>query len=225
MQRLAALFLCSVFVVASVSAQQQGYPLPQPPAGPPPMPAPPPQAPPPPPPQPVAQYYVEENGQPVGPLSLDQVRQRVLQGQLQPTTVVWKTGLAQWTAARSMEELTDAFKEATPPEVPLDARIEKFMLGAWETEQPASSGMVSKTTIRYYPNGDFKGYQSTLLGAKRLATTHLQGKWQVTAVSDQEFNLVVIPNGEKPATFTFQIINHTTLKDKDDGTTVRRTGQ
>jgi hypothetical protein len=222
MQRLAALFLCSVLAVASVSAQQPGYPFPQPPVGPPPMPPPPPQETPPPPPPPVVQYYVEENGRPAGPLSLDQVQQRVLQGQLKPTTVVWKTGLAQWVEAKSMDELADAFKEAAPPEIPLDARIEKFMVGSWVIEEPGLMGVVTRTTIRYDADGRFVGYSTNIMGDKNLGSSQLRGKWKVVAISEREFDLTVIASGGQGDSYTFQIIDHNTLQNKDDGTFARR---
>ncbi len=49
-------------------------------------------------------YYLKE-GKKCGPVSLDQLRQRVLANKLRPEDLVWKDGTPQWVAARTVSEL------------------------------------------------------------------------------------------------------------------------
>jgi uncharacterized RDD family membrane protein YckC len=73
---------------------------------------------------PMTWYYAKE-GAPVGPISDEELVSRLRDGTVLPTTLVWRTGLADWQAASSvMNEVTaraaEAALTATPPpeEVP-----------------------------------------------------------------------------------------------------------
>ncbi len=72
------------------------------PAGPPPLPQ-------------SVQFYLAVNGQQAGPFAIDALRQQVAGGQLTPETLVWKQGMANWTPAGKVLELSDLFGAAPPP--------------------------------------------------------------------------------------------------------------
>jgi membrane protease subunit (stomatin/prohibitin family) len=74
------------------------------PAGPPPLP------------QAVA-FHVAIGGQQAGPYDLNTLKQYVQSGQLNRDTLVWKQGMANWTAAGQVPELSSLFA-ATPPPLP-----------------------------------------------------------------------------------------------------------
>jgi membrane protease subunit (stomatin/prohibitin family) len=75
-----------------------------------------PQGTPPPPPAPAA-WHVADNGQALGPYTIEQVAQAVSGGTLQPTTLVWSAGMAGWTQASQVPQLA-AFFQLRPPPVP-----------------------------------------------------------------------------------------------------------
>ena len=73
--------------------------------------------PPPPPPQPV--YYAMVGGAQQGPLSMAQLQQMALIGQLTPNTLVWCAGMPSWAAAGTTPSLATLFGMAPPPPPPL----------------------------------------------------------------------------------------------------------
>jgi membrane protease subunit (stomatin/prohibitin family) len=75
------------------------------PAAPPPLPG---QAPP---------FWIAPNGQQSGPHGMDALRQHVSSGELTRDTLVWREGMAGWTAAGQVSELAPLFP-ATPPPLP-----------------------------------------------------------------------------------------------------------
>ena len=176
-----------------------------------------------PPPQPVVQYYMEENGQPAGPFTLDQLRQRVLNGQLQRTDLVWKTGLVNWIEAKDMTEL--AFGAAPPPVGP-EGQIKRFMVGVWQTESTnPATGWSMKITARFSADGNFSGMQAMSIMGMPPVNMPIQGKWSVTVISDREFLLTQNQTGQIPASTSFLIIDYNTLQNKDDGSFAQRVGQ
>jgi len=84
--------------------QQQGYQQAPPPDGPPPLPQ-------------QTQWYVGANGQQLGPFDQNGLQQQVGAGVLTPQSLVWHQGMAAWTPAAQVPELTSLFG-ATPPPLP-----------------------------------------------------------------------------------------------------------
>lgn len=68
-----------------------------------------------PPPIPVVCYNVAVNGQPTCPFDLDTLANMANSGQLCPSSLVWKKGMAQWEKAETVEELKSLFEDAMPP--------------------------------------------------------------------------------------------------------------
>ncbi|MBX6321237.1 MAG: DUF4339 domain-containing protein [Rhodospirillaceae bacterium] len=60
-------------------------------------------------------YYVAENGAAVGPLTLQQVIERIHAGTSGPDQQVWRSDGQAWVRADSLPELQAAFRQAGPP--------------------------------------------------------------------------------------------------------------
>jgi hypothetical protein len=82
--------------------QQQAGAAPPPAGGPPPLPQ-------------AAGFFVAMGGQQAGPFDLNALQQHVQSGQLTKETLVWKDGMANWTAAGQVPELSNLFGAAPPP--------------------------------------------------------------------------------------------------------------
>lgn len=66
-------------------------------------------------PPPNYQYHVMFNGQQVGPVGMDQMRNAVQSGQMTGETPVWRQGLAGWVPARAVAELSGLFGPTAGP--------------------------------------------------------------------------------------------------------------
>ena len=60
-------------------------------------------------------YFVALNGQQSGPHAVDVLRQQAGAGGLTPETLVWKQGMAAWTPAGQVDELSGLFAGGPPP--------------------------------------------------------------------------------------------------------------
>ena len=69
-----------------------------------------------PPPIPTVAYYVAVNGQATGPFDMSVLAQMAATGQLTASSLVWKTGMAQWVKAGTVDELKNLF--VTMPPIP-----------------------------------------------------------------------------------------------------------
>lgn len=67
-----------------------------------------------PPPIPVIAYHVAVNGQATGPFDLSTLAQMALNGQLTADSLVWKSGMAQWAKASTIDELKGFFSVVPP---------------------------------------------------------------------------------------------------------------
>jgi membrane protease subunit (stomatin/prohibitin family) len=68
-----------------------------------------------PPPLPTAEWFVGVNGQQQGPFDVAGLAAQARSGQLSRETLVWKNGMAAWTAAGQVPELGSAFAAVPPP--------------------------------------------------------------------------------------------------------------
>ncbi|CAL9359546.1 hypothetical protein SUDANB121_00646 [Nocardiopsis dassonvillei] len=71
-----------------------------------------------PPPLPQAEWFVGVDGQQTGPFDVNALSQQVGGGRLTRDTLVWKAGMAQWTAAGQVPELAGLFANTPPPMPP-----------------------------------------------------------------------------------------------------------
>lgn len=68
-----------------------------------------------------AEWHYGEEEPSNGPVSLEELKQLVASGQVQPTYMVWKAGMPEWRAAGEVEELFPkqaTVSEAAPVEQP-----------------------------------------------------------------------------------------------------------
>lgn len=65
----------------------------------------------------IAAYHIVVNGQQSGPYSVDQLRQLMSNGAFTKDTYVWKEGMAGWSFAKDVMELSSLFA-AVPPPIP-----------------------------------------------------------------------------------------------------------
>jgi membrane protease subunit (stomatin/prohibitin family) len=72
-------------------------------------------APTPPPIPPALTFFAVINGQQAGPYDLNTIKQMATQKQLMPETLVWREGMANWTAASEVTELKSIFGSIPPP--------------------------------------------------------------------------------------------------------------
>ncbi|MDE6023121.1 MAG: SPFH domain-containing protein [Muribaculaceae bacterium] len=70
-------------------------------------------------PPPMPQFYLFINNQQVGPIDMQQMSLYVQSNQLTPDTLVWKNGMAQWAAAKTIPELQQLFITPGPPPPPM----------------------------------------------------------------------------------------------------------
>ncbi|MBO7565617.1 MAG: SPFH domain-containing protein [Bacteroidales bacterium] len=68
-----------------------------------------------PPTMPSTQYYVGINGQSMGPFSYSQIQQFIMTGEVTQESLVWKTGLINWTQITQVTELSKLFADTPPP--------------------------------------------------------------------------------------------------------------
>ena len=72
-----------------------------------------------PPPMPVAvQYFYATNGQQAGPVTMEQLSALFANRTVNKDTLVWKQGMANWTALKDVEELKAFLGGSTPPPLP-----------------------------------------------------------------------------------------------------------
>lgn len=62
-------------------------------------------------------YFAAMNGQQAGPFTVDQLREMIAQGTLTCDTLLWKQGMANWTAASAIQTVAELFNN-TPPPIP-----------------------------------------------------------------------------------------------------------
>ncbi|MCE0540278.1 SPFH domain-containing protein [Kineosporia rhizophila] len=87
---------------AAMTQKPTPPPAPQAPAGPPPLPNP-------------AQWYIAVNGQQLGPLDEAGLQNNVSGGQLSGSTLVWRAGMNEWTAASAVPEVARLLNQGPPP--------------------------------------------------------------------------------------------------------------
>lgn len=64
------------------------------------------------------QYYYATNGQQAGPVTFEQLRALFANRTVNKDTLVWKQGMANWSAVKDVEELKSFLGGSTPPPLP-----------------------------------------------------------------------------------------------------------
>ena len=74
---------------------------------------------PPPPPIPNSRlYFAVVNGVQIPNLSIEQIKQHIIQGQITASTLVWTAGMPNWVPLSDVPELANLVNQQTPPPVP-----------------------------------------------------------------------------------------------------------
>ncbi len=88
------------------------------------------------------QWYFSKNNQQQGPVSPEQLKQLAASGQLQPSDLVWKEGMGQWTTASSIKGLFAAPaappRPISPPSTPTKTPVKNTL--PQPTPKPPSAG-------------------------------------------------------------------------------------
>ena len=71
-----------------------------------------------PPPMPNVQYHISVNGTQTGPFTMQQMAQKVQNGEMNAQTYVWKQGMANWEMAGNVSELASLFAPPAPGAMP-----------------------------------------------------------------------------------------------------------
>lgn len=66
-------------------------------------------------PPPLPGYYAAIGGQQAGPFTPEILKQKISAGEIKRDTLVWKAGMAQWTAAGEVADLAPLFADVPPP--------------------------------------------------------------------------------------------------------------
>ncbi len=66
-------------------------------------------------PPPIPGFHVVLGGQQAGPFTMDVLKQKMTAGEITRETLVWKSGMQQWTPAGQVPELAELFKDVPPP--------------------------------------------------------------------------------------------------------------
>lgn len=70
-----------------------------------------------PPPPPVTLYYILMNNQQIGPLNFDQLKQLILDAQINRQTMIWKTGMENWSLITEIPEVSNLLNQTPPPAI------------------------------------------------------------------------------------------------------------
>ena len=179
--------------------------------------------PPPLPPSEASTFFVEANGRPEGPLTLQQMAERIAARRLTATTLVWRSGTPNWQQAQHIAELRPLFSNVPPPPPP-ERVFERLMLGTWE-EQSRQGAIVVMTTLRFGPEGTFSGVQRSQMAGTNLPplATPVNGTWRVEVVDERRFVLTLSPrDGTRPASATHTMIDENQIRNEETGAIARR---
>ncbi len=196
--------------------------------------------PPPPPPPTGMKVFVAVNGQTTGPFDEAQLKTMIQAGNLKPDTLIWKEGMANWSAASTVAEMQPLLVAAKPA---FDAK--GFLVGTWEARDlkvpmpgVPEGGLMSGTTA-YSPDGSFRSFGMIRVnmpdpmrpGATNLMQLRIQsvGTYTVTPMSETRFVIqtdstvtMSVGNGIPPTTEkatgsqTIDILDRNTVR-SDEG--------
>jgi hypothetical protein len=170
-----------------------------------------------------AEYFVEEQRNPVGPLTLQAMKERVKAGITGPSDLVWKKGTAGWAAAETFAELRTG---DVPPPIPGETRFRDYMVGTWQTTSEMQ-GLSTTTMVRYDPNGTYAGVvTTTALGTNQTVSRQIAGTWSVASIREKQFALTLKErNSPSVNTAQMRIVDENTLDLEGTGMQAVRTGR
>lgn len=60
-------------------------------------------------------YYIVEEGKQEGPFDKTKLQEMVIEGRLTPETLIWTMGMTRWDKAKSVDSLSEFFRQVPPP--------------------------------------------------------------------------------------------------------------
>ena len=182
--------------------------------------------------QETAPYYIAVDGAQVGPLDLAALKKRIEDGQMTKQTLVWTSGMANWTPAGNVAALAEFFRIASTPEAAPGRDFKAFLLGTWITDplKIPIEGFGTGTAVASYSyfelgNFEMKGSVEILdiSGTPIVRKVKGQGTFKIEALSSTQFKAVL--NGSimaewpdvglsKAEDIIYEIIDDNTLRDQ-----------
>jgi hypothetical protein len=205
---------------------QQPPQVPTPPPLPAPQPPQPPLLPPPLPPAPVVAFFMEQGGQAVGPLSIDQIKVEIEARRLTPKTMVWKSGDPAWMTADQQPDLKPLLGNIPPP-VPPEAQWRQFLVGTWQasiTSMNSGQSFTQTVTTQFRPDGTFVGVVTMSINGTPGSTQPLSGTWTIQAITGDQFTLTENAQGQPPVTVSLRRVDPNTIANDTDGYQATRIG-
>ncbi len=117
------------------------------------------------------EWHYSKNGQALGPVSSAQLKELASTGQLLPSDLIWKEGLAEWKVAGSVKGLFAEPPATVPPPLPQNLANENV------PEIPSAASNVTNTV-----KSDLNDIVSTAKHAKDLAVAHTR-RTQITQMT------------------------------------------
>lgn len=144
-----------------------------------------------------ATYFIDEGGQPAGPLSIDQLRQRIATGSLTSATLAWTDGMASWQPAAQVPGLGDLFQQSAARPVATSAagtQPAQFLIGRWQVKGKLPLGEQGPTDgemlMTYNADGSFSmegQYQLPHPEAGIVPiSVNMSGRWSVNGQVAQD---------------------------------------
>jgi len=161
-------------------------------------------APPPLPQPPGSQYFYNDNGKPVGPVTLDEIRAKIAAGTITPDTLVWKAGTPGWVAAKELTEVAALFQAPAPAPSPAPAPA---------PAPAAAAGCTGKVLL----SDDFRQVDdSWAVDPDSDAVTVEDGKVKVKAEANGHYALLYNGQPFEDADYCVTIQSPRNLKDLND---------
>lgn len=189
-------------------------------------------------------FFIEDGGNAVGPLSLQQLRERVRAGTIKADRLVWKAGTAKWVAARDMLEIAEFYSQTSPKPAPAglpaappvktvttvpvtpegatsrSGDLSGYLTGTWKSEG-------DKETFAFAADGTLASRGSTVVNGEAVI---LRGTFTVERTGPRSFVMryttkfdggggnVVSQAGDK----SFEIVDDGTLRDAESRILLKR---
>lgn len=194
-----------------------------------------------PPPLPTLNIFVALNGEPSGPFNQAQLQQMATAGQLNPQTLVWKEGMADWAPAGGVAELQAIIQVPAPgpgpkpdPTKPMDAA--RYLTGLWTVpngKMPVGAQQATFSgNINYQADGTYsaKVEMSTLGGGGQMPDTYdvtAKGTWTATMLGSDRISVSSVDDiamtskitgqtqqAQSSDTAIYSIVDQNTLRDE-----------
>lgn len=167
-------------------------------------------------------YYFIQQGQSVGPLTLEQISAQITAGVVRPSTLVWTAGLPDWSEAKDVGALAAALNTA-PPDIPESEQYRLLIAGVWLMSETNAQGFTNTTQVNYSLNGTFNAVVTTTYQGMS-SSMPVTGRWTIEAMGANQFSLSMTPDSGLPSTAVVRVIDQNTLYNETAGQQARRVG-